>query len=61
MTKVVQFLAEVRSELRKVVWPSRNQTIRYTAIVIVFSVITAVILGAADFGLTRLLETFVTR
>jgi preprotein translocase subunit SecE len=61
MTKLVQFLLEVRSELRKVVWPSRSQTIRYTAIVIVFSAIVAVVLGAADFGLTKLLETVVTK
>ncbi len=31
----VQFLASVRQELRKVTWPTRQQTILYTAVVVI--------------------------
>lgn len=61
MTKVLQFLFEVRGELRKVVWPSRAETVRYTILVIAFSFLVAVILGAADYGLTQALENLINR
>lgn len=35
--ELAKFLRDVRSELRKVVWPSKQQTINYT-IVVVFAV-----------------------
>ncbi len=41
-----QFAKEVRSELRKVAWPSRTETINYSVIVIVtVAVFTAMIFG----------------
>lgn len=49
----IQFFREVRAEMGKVIWPSRRDTIRYTVTVLVFSVVLAVILGAADFGLLQ--------
>lgn len=50
---IVQFFRDVRAELSKVIWPSRRDTIRYTITVIAFSIVLAVILGAADFGLLQ--------
>lgn len=61
MRKIVNFFKEVYGELQKVVWPSRKQTIRYTAMVILFSVVVAVILGAADYGLLKLFEKIVVK
>ncbi len=34
LKKILQFLREVRSELRKVVWPSRQETMMFTVVVI---------------------------
>ena len=51
-----KFLGEVRNELAKVVWPTRAETIQYTLIVIVFSVVVAFVLGAFDYGLLKLFE-----
>lgn len=51
MNKITSFFKEVRSELSKVVWPSRKDTIRYTISVIIFSLAVAIVLGAADYGL----------
>lgn len=56
-----KFFGEVRSELGKVVWPSRKETIRYTLTVIVFSVIVAAILGAFDYMLLRLFESVINK
>jgi preprotein translocase subunit SecE len=61
MAKIIKFLMEVRSELRKVVWPTRIQTIRYTALVVVFSIVVAVVLGATDLGLTKALEQIINK
>lgn len=61
MGKVIQFFIEVKSELQKVVWPSRNDTIKYTSIVIGCSIVIAAILGAVDLGLVRLLTQFINR
>ena len=55
------FFKEVRTELVKVVWPSRQDTFRYTATVVLFSIGVAVVLGAVDYGLLRLFEGIVTR
>ena len=61
MARVIQFFKDVKSELFKVVWPSRQDTIRYTITVIVFSLVVAGILGAADFGLLKLFEYILNR
>ncbi len=44
----ILFLQEVISELRKSVWPSREETARLTAIVIALSVVVGFFLGGLD-------------
>jgi preprotein translocase subunit SecE len=45
---VVRTVRETRSELRKVVWPTREETIRLTVVVIIISLIIGLILFTAD-------------
>jgi preprotein translocase subunit SecE len=52
------YIRESRDELRKVVWPTRQETTSHTLLVIGISLAVAAFLGLADFGLTALLETF---
>ncbi len=59
MRKIIQFLREVRVELGKVVWPTRREALKTTAIVIVFSLFVAVFLGLIDLGLGRLVGLIV--
>ena len=61
MRKITGFFKDVYSEMQKVVWPTRKQTLFYTIQVIVFCVLVAVILGAADFGLLKLFEKIVVK
>lgn len=54
MTNILTFFKEVQAELSKVVWPTREQTIRYSILVIVVAVTVGLFLGALDYGLTLL-------
>jgi preprotein translocase subunit SecE len=45
---IVRTVRETRSELRKVVWPTREETLRLTVVVITISVIIGIILFSAD-------------
>ena len=57
--KIISFLKEVRLEMKKVNWPTRKETIRYTLIVIGLSVAVAAFLGSLDFIFNTLLTRFV--
>ncbi len=61
MTSIVQFFRDVRSEMAKVIWPSRQEVIKYTAAIIIFSLVIAAILGVADLGLLRGLEEIINK
>lgn len=52
MFNPVSFLKEVKEELGKVAWPSREQTIRYTVLVILVAVAVGLFLGGLDYILT---------
>ncbi len=56
---MIKFFVEVKNELVKVVWPTKTQTLQYTLVVIVFSLVVSLILAAFDFGLFRLFEKIV--
>ncbi|MBI4037025.1 preprotein translocase subunit SecE [Candidatus Daviesbacteria bacterium] len=59
MKKVFDFLAEVKVELSKVVWPTPQQTIKLTVIVILVTVTVGFFLGGVDFLLTKLLALII--
>ena len=56
INKGVQFLREVKVELKKVVWPTRKQTLSSTVVVIILTVIIASFLGVVDIGLSSLIR-----
>ena len=43
-----KFLRDVRTELRKVVWPTKRQTINYTIVVLVTVALVTVLLSVTD-------------
>lgn len=55
-TKSIQFLREVKVELKKVTWPTRKQTIGSTVVVIVLVLIISFFLGVIDIGLSSLVK-----
>ena len=56
LDKIVQFLREVKVELKKVTWPSRKQTIGSTVVVIILVLIVSLFLGVVDIGLSNLVR-----
>lgn len=48
MSKFKEYIKEIKGELKHVVWPGKMQTIHYTIIVVVFSVVVAYFLGLFD-------------
>lgn len=45
---LVRTFREVRSEMKKVVWPTREETVRLTIVVIALSAVISVVLFSAD-------------
>jgi preprotein translocase subunit SecE len=57
--KAVKFLKESRQEFKRVNWPTREETVRYTLIVIGISVAVAVYLGLLDYVFTNILKVII--
>lgn len=51
MNRLQSFLEEARQEFKRINWPSTQETICMTAVVIALSIGIAAFLGAIDFGL----------
>jgi preprotein translocase subunit SecE len=61
LTRVREFTQDVLVEFRKVTWPSRQELINSTVVVIVVTVVLAFFLGGVDIGLTKLVERILHR
>lgn len=49
---IAGFFSEVRDELRQVTWPTRQQTLRLTLMVVIATVVVGVYLGVLDYVFT---------
>ncbi len=49
MRKIIQFFKDSFAELKKVIWPSRDEVASSTKIVIISVIIFAAVLGLVDF------------
>jgi len=56
MSKLTEYFKETKTELKHVIWPGRRQTVFYTLIVIILSVLVAYYLGLFDFLFSKGLE-----
>lgn len=54
MAKVVQFIKEIKAELKKVVWPTKEDVFSSIKVVIISTIVVAVVLGALDLGFSEL-------
>ena len=48
------FTRQIAAELRKVIWPTRNELVTYTVVAMVFVIIMTTIVTSLDFGFTKL-------
>ncbi|MBO8142601.1 MAG: preprotein translocase subunit SecE [Firmicutes bacterium] len=53
--RIGRYFREVRSELRKVAWPSRQELVTYTVVVLASVAVVAVFLGVVDVVVSELL------
>jgi preprotein translocase subunit SecE len=53
-----EFLAESRFEMRKVVWPTREEAMRTTWVVVVVVIVLSLLLAGFDFAIQALIEWF---
>jgi preprotein translocase subunit SecE len=56
---IVRYYRETVGELRKVVWPTREEALRLTGIVLFVIFVTAVVLGAFDWLFAQLFKVLV--
>ncbi|HWR59346.1 MAG TPA: preprotein translocase subunit SecE [Thermodesulfovibrionales bacterium] len=56
INKIKEFFREVQIEIKKVVYPNREELIGSTWVVIITAVVISVFLGIVDLGLTRLVK-----
>ena len=59
VSKLVSFLKEVKLEMKKVNWPTKKETFKYTLIIVGLSVAVAVFLGTLDFVFSTILNKFI--
>jgi preprotein translocase subunit SecE len=52
-------VVEAWQELRKVTWPDRRETVGTTGVVLILVILLSIFLGLVDFGLARLVRTFI--
>jgi preprotein translocase subunit SecE len=60
-TKALDFFKEVRAEMQKVSWPSREQTIRLSAVVLGITFLVGLYVGALDILFTKIATSVFTK
>ena len=58
MGKITQFIREAYAEMKKVKWPTRQQTIHYTILVVVIALVTAAYIGALDYVFSGIVKSY---
>ena len=56
INKIIAYIKEARIELKKVIWPSRQEVTKHTLIVIGMSLAVALFLGIFDYIFLKALE-----
>ena len=56
MKRIVQFFQDSAAEMKKVVWPSRDEVTASTRVILVSTVLFAIVLGIVDYILFRGLD-----
>ncbi len=54
INKITKFLREIRQELTKVAWPTKDELRDSTIVVILLSIFLSAFIGVVDFGLSRI-------
>ena len=55
-THITDYIRSAKAELTKVTWPSREQTVRYSTLIIGISIVVALFFASLDLGLTKVVD-----
>ena len=53
MQKIIRFLKETKTELTKVTWPTKQEVVGSTIVVVVVSIVVSIFIGVVDFILDK--------
>jgi len=59
MSRFGEYLKDTKGELKHVNWPTKNQAILFTVVVVVFSFVVAAFLGLFDYLFTLGIKLFI--
>lgn len=59
MANVGTFLKEVKEELKKVNWATKDETIGTTVVVLVLVILLSAFIGVVDIGLSKIIQLIV--
>ncbi len=57
--RLIRYIGEIISELKKVVWLTRRETAYLTLLVLIVSITAGLVLGAIDYGFTGLIDRII--
>jgi preprotein translocase subunit SecE len=57
--KIVSFLKEARAELKKVSWPTKDELIGSTIVVVITALLLAIFIGICDYFLSRFIGSLI--
>jgi preprotein translocase subunit SecE len=55
MKKFIQYLKDVRSEMAKVSWPTRDEVVGATTLVVIVSIVVSIVIKVFDLALSQVL------
>ena len=53
------FFGDVKSEFKRVTWPTREATLQSTGVVLFLTIVVAIFLGLVDLGLSEAVKTLI--
>lgn len=59
MKQLLKYFKEVMQELKKVSWPTKNQTYQMTTLVLIVTIATALYIGGLDFLFQQLMKIII--
>jgi len=59
MVNIGKFLGQVKTEMKKVVWPSRSELVSSTIVVIVSVIVLGIFIGICDLVLSKAINVLI--
>ncbi|MBI2476854.1 preprotein translocase subunit SecE [Candidatus Uhrbacteria bacterium] len=55
IARLTTYLRASKEEMKKIAWPSRKDTVRYSVFVLAITILMAALFGGLDYGFNKLL------